>query len=58
MKSAYNLDELAVEVGTSRRTLEREIKANRLVAIYVGTKPLVRHEEMLRWLDDLPTEKS
>lgn len=57
-KSAYTLDEAAVEVGLSRRALEREIADSRLTPSYYRTKPLILHEELQRWLSDLPTEKS
>jgi hypothetical protein len=56
-KSAYTYDEAAAEVGLSRRAIEREVAGHRLVPAYYGAKPLILHTELIRWLEELPTER-
>lgn len=56
-KSAYTYDEAAVEVGISRRAIEREVAENRLAPSYYRSKPIIRDAELQRWLDELPTER-
>ncbi len=50
---AYRLDELAVSLGMSRRTLERERSAGRLPKpdLHIGKAPLWRPETILAWLE-------
>jgi hypothetical protein len=55
-KIAYTLDEAAARVGCSTAFLRGQIKHNYLLARYIGTKPVIPHEELVAWLNNLPTE--
>lgn len=55
-KIAYSLDEAAARVGCSTTLLRRQIANSYLVARYVNSKPLIAHEELVAWLNSLPTE--
>lgn len=57
-KSAYTYDEAALEVGLSRRAIEREVAESRLVPSYYRSKPLILHTELQRWLEALPNERT
>lgn len=56
MKLAYSLPEAAELVSISVTTLRAEIDGNRLVPVYVGTKPVLTVWELRRWLRALPEE--
>ena len=53
---AYSLDEAAARVGVSTHTLRSQISSNYLVARYVNTKILIAHEELVAWVNSLPSE--
>lgn len=55
-KLAYTLEEAAARVGSSVSVLRRQIDNNYLVARYVSSKPIIAHEELVAWLNSLPTE--
>jgi hypothetical protein len=49
----YRLDEIAVALGVSRRSIEREKSAGRLPRpdLHVGKMPLWRVETIRRWVE-------
>jgi hypothetical protein len=49
-------DGAAALVGISPDMLDRERRAGRIGAKYVGTKPIYPVDELRRWLDALPSE--
>ncbi len=55
-KIAYSVEEAAAKVGVSRDLLRAQIAHHQLVARYVNTKPIIAHDELVAWLDSLPTE--
>lgn len=56
-KLAYSLPALAEATDLSVDSLQREIKAGRLIASYPNSKPIIARAEALRWLEELPNEK-
>ena len=56
-KLAYSLDEFAEAVSLSKEFIRQQIAADLLVPSYAGSKPLIRKEEGLRWLETLPAER-
>jgi hypothetical protein len=55
-KLAYTLDEAAARVGVSASLLRAQIDHNYLVARYVNPKPVIAHDDLVSWLNNLPTE--
>jgi|GEM_PF-5205673 len=55
-KLAYTIDEAAERVGVSPRLLRAHLDRHYLVARYVNSKPVITHEELVEWLNNLPTE--
>lgn len=55
-KIAYSLDEAAARVGCSSRLLRAQIDHNYLLVRYINSKPVIPHEELVAWLNSLPTE--
>ncbi|WP_258802768.1 helix-turn-helix domain-containing protein [Pseudarthrobacter sp. NS4] len=55
-KIAYSIEEAAARVGVSSRTLREQIADSYLIARYVGTKALIAHEDLVTWLNSLPSE--
>ena len=55
---SYTIPEAAAAVGVSEWTIRAEIRANRLAARYVGSKPLIPASELEAWLESLPSEKA
>lgn len=55
-KIAYSVEEAAARVGISKDLLRSQIRNNYLVARYVASKPIIAHEELVEWLNSLPTE--
>lgn len=55
-KLAYTLEEFAEVVSLSKSSVRKLISENELVVSYVKYKPLITHEEALRWLRSLPNE--
>lgn len=55
-KIAYSVEEAAARVGVSKDLLRAQIAHDRLVARYVNSKPVIAHEELVDWLNSLPTE--
>ena len=51
---AYSIENAAATVGLSRTSIKQEIAAGRLRARKMGRRTLVRHIDLLRWLDGLP----
>lgn len=52
----YTVAQAAAQVGLSERTIRDAIKDNYLPARYLGTKALVKHQELEDWFDKLPSE--
>ncbi len=53
---AYTVKDAAAAVGLSERYLRGQMAHHYLVARYAGTKPLISHDELVRWFSRLPTE--
>lgn len=53
---SYSLDGAAAATGLSRASLQRAINRGDLVARYYGTKPLLQRDELLAWIESLPSE--
>lgn len=54
---AYTVDQAAHALGRDRKFMDRQIKANRIAVKYADSRPMIRHEELMRFLDSLPDEK-
>lgn len=54
---SYSLDGAAAATGLSRASLQRAINRGDLVARYYGTKPLLQRDELLAWIESLPSER-
>jgi hypothetical protein len=50
-------DELLAIVPLSKRRIEERVKENKLVAHYEGSKPLFYKEDVVAYLESLPTER-
>ena len=58
MKTAYDYDEAAAEVGFSRSTIERAVADGELVAHYRnGKSPRIYHADLEAWVISWPTER-
>ncbi|GAP54008.1 hypothetical protein AHiyo6_05730 [Arthrobacter sp. Hiyo6] len=55
-KIAYTVAEAAIRVGVSARLLRTQIDKNYLLARYVNSKPIIAHDDLVSWLNSLPTE--
>lgn len=55
-KLAYTLAEAAFQTGYSVRTLQHQIQMGNLIARYANTKCVIQHDELVSWLEHLPTE--
>lgn len=55
-KLAYSYQEASAAVGVSVDMLRGEVRDSRLVASYVGSKPVFTVDELKRWLGSLPSE--
>jgi len=53
---SYTVHQAAASVGLSERYIRAQIAHRYLLARYAGTKPLIGHEELVRWFAKLPTE--
>ena len=53
-KMAYTIPEMCNRAGISRSTAYLEIRAGRLVAVKSGRRTLIRHDDLVRWLEELP----
>jgi excisionase family DNA binding protein len=51
---ALALDQAAHAAAVSKRTLEREVAAGRLVAVKRGRRTLVLAGDLREWLESLP----
>lgn len=55
-KLAYTLAEAAFQTGYSVRTLQHHIQMGNLIARYANTKCVIPHDDLVSWLEHLPTE--
>lgn len=55
-KIAYTFEEAAEQCGYSVRTLKQAVYDGNLLARYANTKGVIRHEDLVEWIDDLPAE--
>ncbi|MFI8413747.1 hypothetical protein ACIGB6_14935 [Paeniglutamicibacter gangotriensis] len=55
-KLAYTIDEAAEQSGYSTRTLQRQIKDGNLIMKYANKKGIIRHIDLVNWLENLPVE--
>ena len=53
---AYTVLQAAAAVGLSERYIRAQIAHNYLIPRYAGTKPLIGHDELVRWFAKLPTD--
>lgn len=54
-KHAYTVKEASETTGLSRSLLYVEIKRGRLRIRKLGSRTIILHEDLLVWLDSLPT---
>lgn len=52
----YRVAELAAFLGWSEETIRREIKAGHLRARKLRADTIIRHADLLDWLDNLPVD--
>jgi hypothetical protein len=57
-KIAYTLEEAAEQSGYSVHTLKQAIADGKLIARYVKTEGVIRHEDLAAWICQLPTKPS
>jgi hypothetical protein len=55
-KLAYTIDEAAARVGCSAALLRGQIAHSYLLARYVNSKPIITHDDLVAWMNNLPTE--
>jgi hypothetical protein len=55
-KLAYTLLEASEQTGYSERVIRQHVYDGKLVAKYANSKPVIRHEDLADWLDQLPAE--
>ena len=53
---SYTVQAAAAAVGLSERYIRAQIAHNYLLPRYAGTKPLIGHDELVRWFAKLPTD--
>lgn len=59
MKLSYTVKELADETGSALTRIRAAIAAGEIQVTYTSPKRyVIRHDEAVRWLDSLPTERS
>lgn len=56
-KIAYTYTEASEEVGLSDSTLRRAVANGDLSPRFYGSAPIFLHEELLDWVNSLPSEK-
>jgi excisionase family DNA binding protein len=54
-KLAYSLKEGGLQIGVSTRRIYQLIKEEKIPAIKLGKRTLVRHEALQNYLDSLPS---
>lgn len=52
---AYGISTAARAVGVSETTIKQEIAAGRLAIRKSGRRTLIRRDDLVRWLDALPS---
>ncbi|MBT8162775.1 MULTISPECIES: helix-turn-helix domain-containing protein [Arthrobacter] len=57
-KLAYTLEEAAMQCGCSASTLASQMADGKLMARYANGELLIRHEDLAKWLQGLPTGAS
>ena len=55
-KLAYTLEEAAAACGYSIDTIRRALRKSEMVASYANSKPVILLDELVAWLQALPTE--
>jgi hypothetical protein len=59
VKLAYTVKELSDESGAAVTRIRDAIASGQITVTYTSPKRyVIRHEEAVRWLDSLPTERS
>lgn len=56
MKLAYTYDEAADATGYSTRVIREAVARGDLAPSYANSKPVIREQELRRWVDHLPAE--
>lgn len=56
MKLAYSFEEAAEQTGYSIRTLKNHAANGELIVRYANTKGVIRHDDLVDWLENLPAE--
>lgn len=54
-KLAYTFEEAAEQCGYSVRTLKQAVADGNLTARYMNTEGVIRHDDLVAWIDQLPT---
>ena len=57
-KAAYSIKEAMSEIGIGRTKLYEEIAAGRLTPRKIGTKTIILAEDLTRYLNALPKQRS
>lgn len=55
-KLAYSFEEAAEQTGYSVRTLKNHAANGELIVRYANTKGVIRHDDLVDWLENLPAE--
>ena len=55
-KLAYTIDEAAWRTGVSPDLIRGQIAYGYLAPRYVNSKPIIPHDELIAWLNSLPSE--
>lgn len=55
-KAAYTVQEAAAAYGVSADVIRAHIRANRLVAKYPTSRPVLGAQELQEWFESLPSE--
>ena len=53
---SYTVKDAATACGLSVSTLRAAIKRGTLTVRWLNTKPIVRHEDLATWIDELPQD--
>jgi excisionase family DNA binding protein len=57
-KLSYSIAEATRAIGIGRSKLFQELAVGRLKAVKLGSRTLITHDELARYLDDLPAART
>lgn len=55
---SYTLDEAAAATGVSARSIRRAQADGALRFHYVTAKPVILHDDLIRWIESAPIERA